>query len=390
MIFFFVIFDGILMYMAPIVITSAGISVSTMGLIIGSSSVTGLFFDLIVCRLFRETHYRRMFLFMFIMAALYPLFLFGGTTMTFYLVAMAFWGFYYNFYNIGTLDFVGRTGAQSEHAAHFGILRVFEGTGYLIAPFVGSLLLLALHPGPLLLVAVLAPLLISFVLFMAITTLPTREEETFARVERGGVISFLGELRLWKILGGVLFPALFLTLMLNSLDAAIWTIGPLFSEQLGKDLGFSGGLAMTAYAFPPLFVGLFVGVIARRYGMRRTAQWAIILGALFLVGVGAIGTSLCAIFLLFGTSCALALGWPTVNALYTEYVDRTPLYRKEVETLQDLFTNAGDIVGPIAGGYMAEYLGGSHAFVALGGSGLVAIVVLFVLRRKKPEETLAA
>lgn len=142
MVFFFVIFDGILMYLAPIIITGAGISESLMGLIIGSSSIAGMLFDFVLCRGLRVTHYRRMFLLMFILALLFPLFLFGGKTVTIYFMAMAVWGFYYDFYNIGTLDFVERTADPEKHVSHFGVLRSFEGFGYLLAPFAGSLLLL--------------------------------------------------------------------------------------------------------------------------------------------------------------------------------------------------------------------------------------------------------
>jgi len=145
MVFFFVIFDGVLMYLAPIIITGAGISESLMGLIIGSSSIAGMLFDLVLCRVFKETNYRRMFLLMLLMGALYPLFLFGGTTVTIYLVAMAVWGFYYDFYNIGTLDFVGRAANPKQHATNFGVLRAFEGLGYLLAPFLGSILLLLMQ-----------------------------------------------------------------------------------------------------------------------------------------------------------------------------------------------------------------------------------------------------
>jgi len=379
MIFFFVIFDGVLMYLAPIIITRAGISESLMGLIIGSSSVAGMLFDLVISRIFQDTNYRRMFLFMFIMAALYPLFLFGGTTITIYLVAMAVWGFYYNFYNIGTLDFVGRTTPSSQHTSSFGVLRVFEGSGYLLAPFAGSLLLLYLHPGPRMLLIIAIPLAISFLIYSVIMFRPRTEKDEYVGIVRKDILSFFGEIRLWKVLGVLLLPTLALTLTINMVDAAIWTFGPIFSEQIGAANGISGGAFMTAYALPPLLVGWVVGIIARRFGMRRTAQWAIAIGSTFLVFVGLVRSPTLLIVLIFTASFFLAVGWPAINAVYTEHVDSAPIYSKEVETLQDLFTNLGDIVGPIAGGYMAQYLGSAHSFIALGLLGVVIAVSLFMM-----------
>lgn len=379
MIFFFVIFDGVLMYLAPIIITGAGISESLMGLIIGSSSIAGMFFDFVLCRIIKESHYRRMFLFMLVLAALYPLFLFGGTTITIYLIAMAVWGFYYDFYNMGTLDFVERTADPKEHVSNFGVLRAFEGLGYLLAPFAGSVLLLLLHPGPRMLAVLAVPLIISFLFYIIIVLRPVGERDEYNGVVRKDVLTFLTEMHLWKKLGAVLLPILALTLTINMVDSAIWTFGPIFSEHVGATNGFSGGVFMTAYALPPLLVGWIVGVIARRLGMKRTAQGAIAVGSLLLMSVGMVTSPILLIALIFVASFSLAIGWPSINAIYTEHIRRTPVYRKEIETLQDLFTNVGDTSGPIVGGYMAQYLGFTHTFVALGVVGVIIALFLFMV-----------
>ena len=379
MIFFFVIFDGVLMYLAPIIITGAGISESMMGLIIGSSSIAGMLFDFVLCRVIKETHYRRMFLFMLALAALYPLFLFGGTTVTIYLIAMAVWGFYYDFYNMGTLDFVERTADPKQHVSNFGVLRAFEGLGYLLAPFAGSVLLLLVHPGPRMLAVLAAPLIISFLFYIIIMLRPVTERDEYDGVVQKDILTFLTEMHLWKQIGLVLLPILALTLTINMVDSAIWTFGPIFSEQVGKANGFSGGIFMTAYALPPLLVGWIVGTIARKHGMKRTAQGAIAVGSILLIFVGMVTVPVFLIPLIFIASFCLAIGWPSINAIYTDYIQSNPVYRKETETLQDLFTNVGDTSGPIVGGYMAQYLGSTHTFVALGGVGLVIAVFLFVM-----------
>jgi len=382
MIFFFVIFDGILMYLAPIIITKNGISESLMGIIIGSSSIAGMIFDLILCRILKNTNYRRIFLLMFILSILFPLFLFGGKTIFIYFIAMAVWGFYYDFYNIGTLDFVGRTADNEHDATSFGILRAFEGTGYLIAPLLGSILLLYIHPGPHMMLILGFPLLFSFLFYFIATHKQIVEKEEYSGVKLKVQHSFFKEIKLWKKLASMLFPILSLILLINLIDAAIWTFGPIFSEQIGKINNVPGGLFMIAYQLPPLLVGWVVGIITRKFGTKKTAQGAIIIGSIILIFVGFVTSIIPSIILIFLSSFFLAIGWPSIDAVYTEYINNIPTYSKEIETLQDLFTNFGDTAGPIIGGYMAQYLGFSHSFIVLGILGTVTVILLFLLKNK--------
>jgi predicted MFS family arabinose efflux permease len=379
MVFFFVIFDGILMYLAPIVITDAGISESLMGLIIGSSSVAGMLLDVLLCEYLRVTHFRRIFLLMFVLAAAFPVFLFGGKTAAIYLAAMAAWGFYYDFFNIGTIDFVERTGAPQEQVSDFGVLSFFQGTGYLLAPFLGSLLLLWLHPGPRMFLAIAAPVAVSFIFYLIIASGSVPERDEYGGVSRKSPLHFFAEMGLWKKVWSVLFPILSLTLLLNLVDAAIWTFGPIFSESIGKAHGFSGGVFMTAYALPPLVVGWIVGGIARRFGDERTAQWVIAIGSAVLILIGFVSSPVVSVALIFAVSFFFSIGWPAISAVYTEYIEKNVPRRKETETLQDLFTNFGDVGGPIAAGYMAQYLGFAHSFVALGVLGLLTAIVLSMI-----------
>ena len=379
MVFFFVIFDGILMYLAPVVITGAGISYSLMGLIVGSSSIAGMLLDFFLCRFLKVTNYQRTFLFMFILAAAFPVFLFGGTTVAIYLAAMAVWGFYYDFFNIGTIDFVERTAGEKEQVSDFGVLSFFQGSGYLLAPFLGSLLLIAVHPGPRMLLILAVPIVISFIFYLIIVLRPVAERSAYGGVVRKSPLSFFTEMELWKKVWRILFPILLLTLLLNLVDAAIWTFGPIFSEYIGKAHGFSGGIFMTAYALPPLLVGWIVGLIARKFGDARTAQWAIGLGSLILMFIGLVSSPAFLIALIFVVSFFFSIAWPSISAVYTKHIEKNSLRRKEIETLQDLFTNFGDTGGPIVGGYMAQYLGFAHSFIALGVLGMITAIVLFLI-----------
>jgi MFS family permease len=376
MIFFFIVFDGILMYLAPIIITGAGISESMMGIIIGSSSVVGMAFDYFLYRMVKTIHYRRIFLVMFGLALLFPLFLLGGNTILFFLLAMAAWGIYYDLYNIGVFDVVERTTKPEDHPAGFGVLRSFDGLGYLIAPLFASIILVFLDPGPVMFFVILIPLLISFLIYLNIVIYPLPERGKFDRFKES-VFVFFERFIFRRDICLPLFP-LIVTFFVNLVDNAVWTFGPLFSEQMGNANDIFGGTFMLAFALPPILVGWLIGGIVKKFGNGYIVQGSIAMSSIFFILVGLSSSPVLVAVLIFLASFFLAVGIPSVNSFYTNYINKAVDRRKETETIQDFFTNVGATTGPVIGGYMAEYFGLSHAFVALGVLGLVVSMFIFI------------
>lgn len=380
MIFFFIVFDGTLMYLAPIVITDAGISESTMGIILGSSSIVGMAFDYFLYRMISHIHYRRIFLLMFAMALSFPMFLMGGNTVIIFLFAMAVWGIYYDLYNIGMMDMVERTSPPKEHAANFGIIKSFDALGYFVTPFFASTLLVFLDPGIEMFFAIMIPFLISFALYMNMVFNPIPERSKFDRIKEG-VSVFFQKIFLGKKISLPMFP-LFITLFIYLVDTAVWTFGPIFSEQMGEDNGMLGGIFMIAFALPPVLIGYFVGDVVKRFGSGHTAKAAIGISSLIFFFIGLVSSPLLLIVMIFFASFFLALGIPSVNSIYTGYINKAGHHRKETETIQDFFTNVGCTTGPIIGGYAAECFGLSHAFSALGVLGICVFIFLLVFNSK--------
>ncbi len=380
MILSFIIFDGIIMYLAPIVMQNSGIPLGTIGLILGLSSVAGMIFDIILLRLLEKASYRTAFLGMFLAAATVPLFLFGPGVITLYLAAMALWGLYYNLYDIGTLDFIGRTTVADQHTSSFGVIKVSEGLGYLIAPFVASLFLITMSATGILPKGIFAFLVVAFLLylFLCAAKIPSKQN---GQSEHKNIYGTFAEMRIWKRVGRVIFPLLLLTLTINLVDAAVWTIGPIFSESLKVPSGLSGGIFMLAYTLPPLLVGWFVGRIVLKFGKKKTALGSLLAGSALLALVGIAGGNLPVIILIFGVSFFFAIVWPTIDAAYADDVSNTPEYHEEIETIYDWFTNAGDTLGPIMGGYAAQFLGIKNSFVAMGILGILMAIILIKCTR---------
>ena len=65
MIFFWALFDGIVSYISPLLITHGGYSKTALGFLLGSSSVAGALFDYLLSRYLKNPHYRGVYLMMF-------------------------------------------------------------------------------------------------------------------------------------------------------------------------------------------------------------------------------------------------------------------------------------------------------------------------------------
>lgn len=57
--------------------------------------------------------------------------------------------------------------------------------------------------------------------------------------------------------------------------------------------------------------------------------------------------------------------------------------KKEIETIDDFFNNAGYIIGPMAAGIIAEKFGNASVFLTIGVLGFVISLILLLITPKK-------
>jgi len=314
--FFFVLFDGIVSYTAPIFITKSGLSDTAMGLILASSSVAGAIFDLLLCRFLKNTNFRRLVLVMFAASAFYPFLIYQSKTFFGFIIAMILWGFYYDLFNISRFDFIGRIAKPSEHASGFGILSVFTSLGYLLAPILAVLFLASSLGGKSVFFA-LVFLGVSFLMFGILLKQMGGDKRNFIiESDPSSSKSFHHELALWYKLGKVIFPVLIITLLINTIDGFFWTIGPLLSESFGV----WGGMFMFTYGLPPLIVGWFVGRVAGRLGKKKTAIFSLFIGSFIFSTFFFVRELWLILSLNFVASFFIAIVWPSINGAYADYI----------------------------------------------------------------------
>jgi len=380
MLFFFAIFDGIISFITPLVITQKGISESMMGLIIGTSSIAGILFDLILCRVLKDTRFRLIYFLMFIVCSVYPLILWGANTALLFIIAMVMWGLYYDLLGLASLDFIARSSAKEEYPSSFGVLRVFEDLGYLLAPLISGFLIYEIIDFRPFLAAWIF-LSLAFIAFILVLALTRKTNNGYPKDNGSRPSSIFTEIYLWKKIGNFILPVLLVSLLINIVDAFFWTIGPLISENLSF-LGDLGGLFMTVYILPPLFVGWFVGGVTAKLGKKKTAFYSLLLGSLILSTFFLFKSPVILLVIAFLFSFCSALALPAISAAYADYVSETPNVEKEINTLQDSFSNLGYVIGPIIAGVLSQNFGHNLTFTFLGIFGVLLSLILLLITPK--------
>jgi len=377
---FWAIYEGTVAFLTPLVISAHGFSATMMGIIIGTSAIAGALFDFIVCRIFKDTNYRKIFFIMFACCLIYPFILFKANSFVLFVAAMALWGIYYDLKNIGNFDYIGRFTKKEEHASSFGLIQVFLSLGFLVAPImVGALIADGLNWKPFALAWIF--LVIAFA-FLGILIFFTRKEiQIQAEDRKKHVRTIWSEVLIWGKLGKILFPVLLLTFFLNLIDAFFWTIGPLFAESL-KDVHELAGFFMTAYSLPALLVGWFVGYFTRRFGKKRTASLTLLIGSLILCLIYFAHTPIMIMLTIFCASSFISMSWPAINGAYADYISETEKYEKEIAGLEDFYTNIGYAIGPMSAGFLADRVGHNGTFTFLGVCGIILAFYLFLHSKK--------
>lgn len=374
MLFFFAIFDTLLSYALPILLTARGFSETDLGLIIGSSSLAGVVIDMLVSRFVKNTDFRKMFLLMIVGMAVYFAVLFGSNTIFLYLVAMALWALYWNFLSYGLYNFVGST-PERDHATNWGILDIFKGLGLIVAPLIASMTI-AGGVSPLVFGVSLFFLFCVYVFYTVLVKVSDTPKKLSAKSMK--IVNYGRFFMVAKVIA----PILVMDILLAIFDMSFSTIGPLVSESL-KGPSSLGGLFLTLYYLPTVVMLWLAGPITNKFGKKKTAFVGFSIGALGIGTFALFGKGLILLPLVFVTSMISSLAWPAIKGCFADYITRYPEYEKEIEILTSLFGNIGCIIGPVVAGYLAEQLGDIQALSAIGiVCGLITLLVWQFTPRK--------
>lgn len=376
MILFWTMYDGVVSYVTPIAMEQRGFSMTMIGIIYGTSSITGALFDFLICKFMKRADFRRIFLILFAICSVYPLILWQASGIGMFLVAMAFWGIYYDLLGFGTFDFIGRFTKRDRHASSFGLMSMFRAVGEVLAPLVvGFVVADRLDVRPFALSWLFLGIGFAFLLVLLYVY---RRRKPFVATSRLRVSrkSLFCELHLWRVFGRPMLPVLVLTFFLFVVDGFFWTLAPLFAEN--ADLGGFGGVFLSAYILPSLLVGWFVSSITKRFGKKRTAFTGMLIGALLLSLFAFTPGPFLKVLLVFAASLCISVSYPAMNAAYADYISEAAHVEPEIEGLSDFSVNIGYVVGPVMAGILSDVFSIPAAFSLVGIVGAVLAVFLLL------------
>ena len=376
-IFFWSFYDSIIAYLTPNIIESHGFTHTFIGIIIATSSIAGAIFDILLGLFLHRPHYRRIWFVVIMLCSIHP-FVLGLSTGVFgFIIAMCLWGLYYDLSNFAIFDFLGRHSPPKEHSRYSGIVTVFKSLGYFVGPLLAGLLI---NEGQFFhgFSYALLFLTISFLILIILDHQDGRPPPAPPPQRRR--LSLIFEFRLWRQIGRGLFPVIVFGILLNSIDANYWTIGPLLSARFPQFADF-GGIFLALYELPLVFTGWLVAPLTQRFGKKRTAYYSSILSSVFLLPFIFLRLPLILLILNFIASLLSSFAWPAIRAAWADYVSESLAQENEITAIQDLTANLGYIIGPISAGIIADLFGPVAGF---GLIGLISLLVCLVLLRFTP------
>ncbi|MBU2566240.1 MFS transporter [Patescibacteria group bacterium] len=385
--FFFSIYEGISSYVTPLIMSQSGLNYTITGLIIGSLSVFGAVFDLVLIKFVTDTTFRRLYLLLFAVALAFPLVLWQSKHIWMFVLAMVLWGLYYDLRNFGAMDVVGRCTPEKEHASSFGVISIFKAAGSMLAPLlIGGLVAEGVTK-----TSLYAPYLALFAamaMFIVVNVL-VRQKKVCRQYMPSPKITKGSKCISWLNLSKILYPGLIASLLIALLDGSLWSLGSVVSESL-ESLGVYRGLFLTVNYLPGLFMGWFVGSLTLHYGKLNVAVYSLLVSFGFLATIYLLQSeNVLLLIMMFISGCAQALVYPSVDGWFADAISQNGKMEKDTQALSDFISNLGYIIAPIFVGLLIDFFGPVQSFSIVGivGVVLVGIYLLFIparVRRNSP------
>ena len=385
--------DTIMSYTTPVFMADQLNSTWLMGIIFSISSAIGLGCDLIFSALFNHKPYA-----FFIKAVLFTSIFFPLSFILFpsnpwaMIFAMAVWGVYFELLRFGQFGFVKTHFSQADHAQSWGYIEMSWAWTLILGPILAGVLIDRGAHIPFwwaLTFFILAG--IGYGALRLMTTKPHLSSVDNLH-HPSPVITHhrpLQELKIWLVLLKRIWPLYLFFFSLVALDTAMWTIGTLLSEEL-RQVGWLGGLLLTAYGLPSIFVTLLTKRAALFLGKKRAAFLAGIVGsALLSIGFWFV-SGIYLVAIVFAAALFIGLAYPEIYATFEDYIARLDNFHADMVGLEGSAANLAYVLGPIMAGFLGSLLGpkftiGVFALLVLATSVLALAVTPRKLRMPQAE-----
>jgi MFS family permease len=174
---------------------------------------------------------------------------------------------------------------------------------------------------------------------------------------------FLREVSEFKKLGLAGAAIVGFTVLFTLYDGIVWALEPLLYQQIGVGSA-SGGLILAAFVVPLIVFEAPAGYLADKVGKKAVLAAGLLTGGVFSAFFSMSQTALGLIAYAFAATTGLALAWPALEGILAEHTRKT-----EAGEFVGVWITAKDlgyVLGPLAGGVLAEAAGIRTVFLAAG------------------------
>lgn len=381
--------DSFMSYGSPVIISEHVQNSLVFGLILSSSSMFGLFFDLFSTKFWPNAPYTKFLRLTFIATMAFPLtYLILPKSIPVLVLGMAFWGAYYEFRSFSTYGFIKRHVSKSEHTKAWATVNAFSAMAYLIGPLmVLSLIDMSeMHvTGAALIVFIMAALVHKI-------TKPflkdhKQDEDTQVLIRRSNIEQLKIVITLFKSV----WHLFIYTFALYLIDSAFWSIGILFSEELrGTDR--VGGLFIALYMLPSVFTAFIAPRIPSIFSKKRLSFTAGAIAGIVLIAMASVRETNSILFTVLLMAIFYDISLVLNLAVFEDYVSRLGKFANDMAGINQAAISLAYIVGPILWGYLAQVLGYHKAFALSGvllASVCLACLAAVPRKVKMPQVTLS-
>ena len=376
--FFVFLSDAILSYWITNFLEQTLNSPLIMGIILSFSSLVGLSSDLVIPQLIKKITTKQLILGAITINLLFTVILLQTTwfpIIALFLLAMASWGIYYELLSFAQQQFVADSTPLKLHTATWGLLNSFKSLAFLLGPIIASILYRQTVSSPLF-VAITFSLISLSLLFITI-----RHHRQPLTIEVAQV-SLFSEFRHWVVLFRNIWPIILLSLVVGTLDATIWTIGPIWNQKLSH-LHWLGGGFLSFFILPFLFMGFILTKKPIYQGKKKLAQIALLFSGVFLLALAVSPSVIWQLSIIFLVGVTLSITYPCIDGVYSDLVARMGRERKHLIGFSNSSISIAYIIGPAFAGAITSLVGEQLTFAAVGGLTIVFSGWLLIVTPRK-------
>ncbi|MCC7290183.1 MFS transporter [bacterium] len=375
--FFISLFDSVMTFLTPVVMTDSGLTEFQMSLVYASSSVFGLVFDFILARYLHTTHYKRLLTYTLLITLLFPVTMLLKQTLFFFLIGMLVWGLYCNLWGFARDDFVARESKMAFHAASMSLLFIFSDVGSIVGTLIAEPISLLSSNNQQLLTLLAIPFLGLITLNLSSVKI---RKESMTKPESEKVIhqEKPNQRELWYLLKVTqkLWPLMLLGILAITVEAIIWTVTPIIGNISSELEGLGGVILATSLTASLISFPISI-TLSQKFGKKRTATYALVAGSLMLIVQGFVSDPTTYLLITFINSAMFSVLYPAIGAAYADYLRESKSLDNKILSVKDMGTNFAYITGPLIAGILLTTIDSTKLFSVLGAFTL--IIGLFVL-----------